>query len=123
MIWMYRILAILMVGYGSYLVLGDLPPHTAFLSGIEFAIGLYFILLPGAANLLNGFIGRRFSIVRWGVVVINAGLIAFGVVESLEVGLEADTALIVAAFLVLLILSILLARSWAKASREAKEAG
>ena len=123
MIWIYRVVALSVVGAGCYMVLDDFPPFVGWFAGVGFYMGLIFLLLPGAANLLNGFYGKRYPLLRWGVVVINAGLIAIGAFESLDVSLDRDTTLIGSAFLVLLGLSIWLARSWGRTSEEKRGAG
>ena len=118
MIWIYRVVALSVLGVGCYMVLDDFPPFVGWFAGVGFYIGLLFLLLPGAANLLNAFHGRRYPLLRWGVVVINSGMIAIGVFESLDVNLDPDTVLIGSAFLVLFGLSIWFARSWGKESKE-----
>ena len=125
MVWIYRIVAVGWVGVGSYWVLTDLPPHEGdFLPGIEFSIGLYLQVLPGAPNLLSSFFGRRFALLRWGVVVVNAGMTALWVKLFLDFSfLGGPGGWYVAAAGVLTLLSILLARIWGKASQKAKEAG
>jgi len=123
----YRIVAIGLVGWGTYLLFGDLgPPEGLEILVPENAFFFFFfwlIVVPATANLINSFFGRRFGLLRWGVVVVNAALIAFGAFESVNSGLETDTTLVLSAFVVLLILSILLARSWGEAAKGAKEAG
>ena len=87
-------------------------------------IGLYFLILPGAANLLNSSFGRRFALLRWGLVVVNAGMTALWCLVCYLEGLNTAMVffLLIAAEGVLTLLSFSLARSWGRASKEAKEA-
>jgi len=116
MIWIYRILAAGVFGIGAYLVLGDLPPHTGFLPGLEFDIGLYVFLLPGAANLVNTFYGQRFALLRWGMVVVNAVFVVFAVALVMDEGFDPGALLVGAAFLAVLVISVMFARTGSKAS-------
>jgi hypothetical protein len=127
MIWIYRIAAIGLVGWGAYLLSNWLSPP----EGLEILVPseayifvvLSLVLAPAVVNLVNSFLGSWSGLLRWGVVVLNAGLVAFGVFESVRSGLETDTAWILTTFLVLLIFSTLLARSWGNSSKGAEEVG
>jgi hypothetical protein len=126
MLWIYRFVAFGLVGWGTYLLVGGLgrPEGLEILVPQEALLFAFFwlIFVPAAVNLINSFLGSRSFLLRWTVVVINAGLISFGVFESFNSGLEPDTAWVLTGFLVLLILSIMLARSWSKASKGAEGA-
>ena len=83
MLWIYRIAAAGLVGFGVFLLLEEL----GYPEGLEILIpreAVLFMILglvvaPAAVNLINSFLGRRFSLLRWGVVVINASFSPAGV--------------------------------------------
>jgi len=125
MIWVYRLVAVGYFGYGSFLVLGDLPPHDGWpFSGWNFNMGLYLFVLPATWNLINSAMGHRFVLIRWPSVLINLGLVAFHIAFLIDANLDHLLLLsVLVASLVLLSLSYRLARSWGKAAKETKEAG
>ena len=123
MIWVYRVIALIFLGYGTYVFLGDLPPHDAYMfPGLEFGIGLYYLATPGALNLINSSLGSRFGLVRWALVLINLVLVVAHVDLVRSFGVSFPLLSLPTGALVLLVLSFLLARTWAKAAKEAKEA-
>jgi len=128
MIWLYRILATGIAGVGLILTFDEPTPQPFFLlaivSGISAAVasflGLFLMVLPGSANVVNSLVGRRFALIRWGMVVINAAFFLSWVGISVDEGFELPLVLITVGFLALLLLSALLASSWGKASKEGR---
>ena len=125
MLRIYRVLAIGLVGYGLFLLSGVLGPP----EGVEvlvpenafFFFILWLILGPATANLVNSFLGSRFVLLRWGVVIINAAGFLTWLPGAFDGGWEENEGLQMLLLLTLLALSILLALAWGKTSIQAKE--
>ena len=122
MVRVYRVVALGFLGYGLFLVLGDLPPHEEPFSGIEFTLGLFLMVLPCLGNLINSAVGHRMFLVRWGLVLVNILNTAWW---AILVTFDPDLLLLLssASSVILLIFSIVLARAWQKGAKEAKESG
>lgn len=120
MIWVYRVVALVFLGYGLLLVLGDLPPHEEPYSGISFTMGFFLMVLPCLGNLVNSVVGPRMFLVRWGLVFVNALNTAWWV---LLLGYDPDLLFLLSTLssVILLILSVALIRVWGRAAREADQ--
>jgi len=125
MLRIYRVLAIGLVGYGLFLLSGVLGPP----EGVEvlvpenafFFFILWLILVPATANLVNSFLGGRFLLLRWGVVILNAVGFLSWLPGAVDGGWGKNEGFQMVLLLTLLALSILLALAWGKTSRRAKE--
>ena len=121
MLWIYRIVAIGLVGFGSYLML--FRPSDD-MSGLAFLLALPLFLLPGAVNLINGFWGERFTAVRWVTILVNGGYVVVGCWPvAVDAGFSPVVLLFIAPYLILLAFSVAFGISWSRASGKAEGVG
>jgi hypothetical protein len=73
MLWSYRLVSICLLGGGVLFFVNDLPPHvTGTLNRLGALIGLFFMVIPGAVNLLSSFLHNGWRRVHWGAVLLSA---------------------------------------------------
>jgi hypothetical protein len=116
MIWVYRVFALACAGFGLYWLLTDLPPHDP-MEGVGFYLGLYWLFLPGAVNLINALVGKQNALVRGVAVVANLGFLAHWGYLTLSDEFSDTEGLLLYA-LVFLALSVAFGWSWSKAPKE-----